>query len=59
MSFVRGTLILTFSHGEKEYSVIATNELAQRSRLHLPLLQGEGWGEGHALKRFLAIKGWI
>ena len=59
MFFVKGTLILTFSHREKEHAAVATDELAQRSRLHLPLPKGEGWDEGHALKHFIAIKAWI
>jgi hypothetical protein len=59
MSFVKGTLILTFSLREKELVVVPTNEFAARYCGRLPLPEGEGRGEGHALKRFVAIKGWI
>ena len=51
MSFVKGTLILTFSLRKKELVVVPTNQFAQRYCGQLPLPEGEGWGEGHALKR--------
>jgi hypothetical protein len=37
----KDTLILTFSHGEKEL-LFGTSKFARR----LPLPLGEGWGEG-------------